>query len=283
MVIYYKNEHGTIRINGGGTDRAWRMTEITGIGFPKKSFTYNTYAGVFGQELKTVSIPSRIITISGDISYDALKSLSMSQAIRILNTDGELSINTRGKIRRAKVRTLSFETPERKNAFKTFVLQIESDNPYFFGREPLAYAVYSQQKLLKSTFTLPCMFSKRNMSATVINGGDVECEPVITISKPAESAVVENDSVVIKNADFSDAITLNHTMAPGETVTVDIPNRTIMSSIFGSIISAISDDTVLSSFILRPGANEISCESGDISLSVSCAFEELYLEASHDE
>lgn len=283
MILTYKNEHGTIRINGGGRDKAWRITEITGIGFPKRNFTYNTYAGVYGQELANVSIPSRTITISGDISAKAQNALPMHLVSKILNADGELFMQTGRKARRAKVHTLSFEVQERKMAYKTFVLQLESDNPYFWGPAPLSYSVFSRLNLLKSPFTLPCVFSKRNMSAAVINGGDVDCEPVLTIFKPETSNALESDTVVIKNEANGAKITLNHIMQPGETVTVDIPSRTIVSDSSGSILQEISDDTVLSTFVLLPGKNHVSCVSGDASLAVVCKFETLYLEASHDE
>lgn len=283
MILTYKNEHGTIRLAGGGKENAWRVTEITGIGFPKRNFTYNTYAGVYGQELASVSIPSRTITISGDISVMAQKALPMHLAAKILNADGELSLQTGRKARRAKVRTLSFEVQERKMAYKTFVLQLESDNPYFWGPAPLSYSVFSRQNLLKSTFTLPCVFSRRNMSATVINSGDVECEPVLTIFKPEQSEVLESDTLIIKNEANGAVITLNHIMQPGETVTVDIPNRTIVSDSSGSILQEISDDTVLRSFVLLTGKNQVSCVSGDASLAVVCKFETLHLEASHYE
>jgi hypothetical protein len=283
LILTYKNEYGTIRMAGGGKDNAWCVTEITGIGFPKRNFTYNTYAGVYGQELASVSIPSRTITISGDISAKAQKALPMHLAAKILNADGELSLQTGRKARRAKVRTLSFEVQERKMAYKTFVLQLESDNPYFWGPAPLSYSVFSRQNLLKSTFTLPCVFSRRNMSATVINNGDTECEPVLTIFKPEQSEVLESDTLIIKNEANGAVITLNHIMQPGETVTVDIPNRTIVSDSSGSILQEISDDTVLSAFVLLTGKNQVSCVSGDASLAVVCKFETLYLEASHYE
>ena len=283
MILTYKNEYGTIRLAGGGKENAWRVTEITGIGFPKRNFTYNTYAGVYGQELASVSIPSRTITISGDISVKAQKALPMHLAAKILNADGELSLQTGRKARRAKVRTLSFEVQERKIAYKTFVLQLESDNPYFWGPAPLSYSVFSRQNLLKSTFTLPCVFSRRNMSATVINNGDTECEPVLTIFKPEQSEVLESDTLIIKNEANGAVITLNHIMQPGETVTVDIPNRTIVSDSSGSILQEISDDTVLRSFVLLTGKNQVSCVSGDASLAVVCKFETLHLEASHYE
>ena len=230
-----------------------------------------------------MSIPSRTITISGDISVKAQKALPMHLAAKILNADGELSLQTGRKARRLNVRTLSFEVQERKMAYKTFVLQLESDNPYFWGPAPLSYSVFSRQNLLKSTFTLPCVFSRRNMSATVINNGDAECEPVLTIFKPEQSEVLESDTLIIKNEANGAVITLNHIMQPGETVTVDIPNRTIVSDSSGSILQEISDDTVLSAFVLLTGKNQVSCVSGDASLAVVCKFETLHLEASHYE
>lgn len=283
MVITYKNKYGTIRMNGGGHDNAWRIYEISGIGFPQKNFTYNTYAGIHGQELDSVSIASRIITISGDISERSQKVLSMASIMRILNEDGELRIQTGGKIRRAKVRTLSFEPEQRKSMYKKFVLQLEADNPFFFGSAPRKYAVFSRSALLTSPFMLPTAFSRRNMEADVINRGDVEAEPEIIISKPISSDVVEGDMVVLKNASTGSVLCLEHTVQPGEIITINISNRTIESNISGNIIIKISLDTVLRSFVLQPGKNSIVCDSSDISLLVSCEYEELYLEASHDE
>ena len=93
MVITFTNKHGTLRLNGGGTDNAWRILEISGIGFPKKHFTYHQYAGIFGQTLNTVSIPNRTITISGDI-LESARSISLARVMRIVNEDGELRIQT---------------------------------------------------------------------------------------------------------------------------------------------------------------------------------------------
>lgn len=283
MVIIYKSAEGSIRMDGGGGGKSWRVYEITGIGFPKKSFTYNTYAGVYGQELNAVSMNSRTITISGDISKTAQANLPMTRVVRILNGDGELFLQTGRKIRRAKVRTVSFETEERRSAFKSFVLQVESDNPFFFGDSPSVCSVFSREKLLKTTFTLPCVFSERHMEAAVINGGDVECEPVLTISKPSGTEALESGVLSILNGATGKKVTLEHIMQPGEVVTVNIPERTVVSNLAGNIINEISDDTVLGEFVLLTGSNPLSCASGDASLSVLCEFETLYLEGSHDE
>lgn len=283
MNITYKNKHGTIRMNGGGNDNAWRIYEISGIGFPKKAFTYNTYAGVIGQELNSVSIPSRTITISGDISERSQAALSMAYVMRILNEDGDLTIQTGRKVRRAKVRTLSFDVDQRKAMYKKFVLQIESDNPFFFGRTAPQYSIFNRTMLLSSPFMLPQMFSRRDMGADVINSGDTATEPTIVITKPANSEIVTGDKVVLANTSTEAIITLNHTMQPGEIVTISIPDRTITSNISGNILTDISIGTVLSSFILQTGNNNITCGSSDTTLSVICKFEELYLEAAHDE
>ena len=184
MVITYKNEHGTIRLNGTGRDNAWCIYEIAGIGFPKKNYTYNSYAGVIGHEVSTETVPSRVITISGDIPEGTQKNLSMSRAMRILNTDGELTIRTGSKTRRAKVRTLDFSTDEKKSVFKKFVLQVEADIPYFFGANTLKRKVFSRRGVLATPFVLPCVFGVRNTFADITNTSDVECEPIIKIFKP---------------------------------------------------------------------------------------------------
>ena len=284
MVITYTNEHGTIRMNGTGSDNAWCIYEITGIGFPKKNYTYNTYAGIIGHEKNTETIPSRVMTISGDISEKAQKSLSMSRAMRILNTDGELTIQTGNKVRRARVRTLDFTPAERKSVFKSFVLQIEADIPYFFGMDTLKYNIFSREGLLSSPFVLPCAFGRRNTYADIFNSGDVECEPVLEIYKPLTEDTAEYAGpLVLLNETTGAKITLNHIMTTRETVVIDIPNRKITSDVYGNLLNNISLDTILRDFILKTGKNRVSFESDDKTLVVSCSFEEMYLEASHDE
>ncbi|MBQ4086993.1 MAG: phage tail family protein [Clostridia bacterium] len=283
MVITFTNKHGTIRLNGGGTGNAWRMTDISGIGFPKKTFTYHQYANVYGQTINTVSIPNRIITISGDIVEQA-RNISLARIMRILNEDGELRIQTGNKIRRAFVRTLSFEPDQRKDAFRKFVWQVESDNPFFFGPQKAKFDIYQRTALLTSQFTLPAVFSERIMSSAVINSGDVNAEPIITITKPAGSEVVsQNLEIQLEAEGVSAEIALNHTIADGESVTMDIPNRKVTSSLSGNIIGCLSVGSVLSSFVIPPGFAMVTVKTEDSSLSVSCSFENQYLEASHDE
>ena len=285
MVITYSNEHGKIRLNGTGKDNAWCINEISGIGFLKKNYTYNTYAGVMGHELSSQTIPSRVITISGDIPKAAQNSLSMSRVVKILNTDGELNISTKNKHRRAKVRTLDFSADEKRSVFKKFVLQLESDIPYFFGGDIVKYNLFSRKGVLSSPFVLgETPFSVRTTYADVINTGDVECEPIIIINKPTFNDNNKYERpLVIKNETTDTSLTLNHILSPGETVTIDIPNRKITSNMSGNLINTISIDSVLRDFILLPGKNKISFDSDDKTLRADCVFDALYLEASHDE
>ena len=285
MVITYTNEHGRIQLNGTGNDNAWCIYEIAGTGFLKKNYTYNAYVGIMGHELNTQTIPSRVITISGDIPETAQKSMSMSDVIRILNTDGELEILTKNKCRRAKVRTIDFSADEKKSVFKKFVLQLESDVPYFFGANTVKYNIYSREGCLTSPFILgDAPFSIRTTYADIVNMGDVECEPIIKISKPILDDDTEYERpLVIKNETTGTTLTLEHIMSPGETVTIDIPNRKITSDMYGNLLNEISLDTVLMEFVLVPGKNKVSFDSDDKTLFAECIFDELYLEASHDE
>ncbi len=286
MIVTYQNQFGTIRMSGHATKYGWRILEISGVGFPKKTFKYNTFSGIYGQELASVDINNRTITIHGEIPEVAQDAISMAHVMRILNTDGELRIQSGTKVRRAKARTIDFQPEQKKSRYKSFTLQLMMDNPFFYGENPVSVAVYRKVFMLSSPFELPCMFSRRVMSASLVNSGDVDAEPIITIEKPESSTLEPDDSLSITLAlgsEYSSTITLNHAITAGETVVIDIPNRKITSSVSGNIIGSISTDTVLSGFVIPPGVGLVSVNSTDTSLSVVCEFENQYVEASHDE
>jgi len=282
MLLTYKNEHGTIRLGGGGTRDAFRILEMHGNGFLDKQFTYNAYAGLPGHTLATETVASRVMTISGDVIKDHPAALPMSRVIKILNTDGVLTISCGSKVRRMPVRTLSFETEQVRAKIYRFVWQIEGDNPYFLGRAPVSFRIYKREHTLCSPFVLPCAFSSRTVRASVSNRGDCKAEPTLIIKKGAQDPVRQDMPVRITNETTGASIFLNHTIKPGETVTIDIPSRTIQSDVSGTLISSLSEDSVLASFTLTPGVNVISCETSDISLTLSLTFDELYLEAMDD-
>lgn len=286
MDITYTNKLGTVRMSGHGRKNAWRIIEISGIGFPKKTFKYNTFAGIYGQELASVEINSRTITIKGEIPKDSQDAQSMANVMRILNTDGELRIQTGKKIRKAKARISDFQPEQRKSIFKTFTLQLVMDNPFFFGDSPVSVSVYKRVPLLASSFTFPMEFSRRVMSAAIVNSGDVPAEPIITIKKIESSKTESYNSIALTLAlgtEYTSTVTLNHTIIAGETVVLDIPNRKVTSNISGNIIGSISEDTVLSDFVIPPGVGMVSVDTVDTGLSVVCEFNNQYVEASHDE
>ena len=122
------------------------------------------------------------------------------------------------------------------------------------------------------------------MTAAIINSGDVPAEPVITISKSATADTAAKVLTLTMEAEGTKTeIVLNYSISAGETVTVDIPNRKITSSVSGNIICKLGLRSVLSDFVVPPGFGLMSVDTVDTALSISCSFENQYLEASHDE
>ena len=56
-------------------------------------------------------------------------------------------------------------------------------------------------------------------------------------------------------------LVLERAAAAGEVVTIDIPNRQIVSSLDGDVTSVISQDTYLSDFWLDVGVNDVEAVS----------------------
>ncbi len=280
MNITFQNEFGTISMTGGGKGAAWKIREITGLGIPERSFAYNTYAGVAGQELSSVSVLARTITINVDIDC-IVSALSMSRAARILNADGRLVIRNGIKCRAIDSRCISFTKTEKRAAFFEGVLQFTADNPYFHDCEPREVIVAEKKETLTFPFTLPTVFSTRVSRADVVVSGDCASEPVITVR--GESA--ENSSALtVTNETTGACILLNHGIVQGETIEINIPNRTVTLKTEqgeSTLIGALSNDSYLGGFVLNSGANRIRCET-EARISAKVTYDNNYLEAMYE-
>ncbi len=67
--------------------------------------------------------------------------------------------------------------------------------------------------------------------------------------------------ITVENHTTGKKIVLNHDFQPGEVITIDIPKRSVTSSISGNILNSISNDTVLGDFYFEVGNNRISAKS----------------------
>jgi hypothetical protein len=85
---------------------------------------------------------------------------------------------------------------------------------------------------------------------TCTNDGNEETNPVITIEGPIYDWVLSNGA----NGDI--LMWDGYQIATGETVEIDIPNKTTTSSVNGDVSTYLSGDT--GSFALDPGANALT-------------------------
>jgi len=177
MYIAFENEHGKINLNGG----IWRVKEIEGLGFLRKSERVITFSGRDGQELIESVAHSRTITIAGDILRRGARSSELERAIGILNGDGVLKIQVGSKQRKISCRATVFsaETSERNAVYQKYVLQLTADNPYFEDFEAVKVSLFLREDMISDSFTVPCVFTRRISSVRVINAGDAISMPSV--------------------------------------------------------------------------------------------------------
>lgn len=280
MHIIYENEYGMISM--GKKQSPWRLIGIKGLNIPEKSHSVVRY-GNFGGQQTVFSVPdARIITISGDF-YSENIGEELCNALRIFNSRGTLSVISGDKQRLIKCSQITFEEIERKRCYLRFALQFVCDNPYFNDLFPNVTGIFERKGSLKNSFTLPCSFSTRNSNKYVVNSGDEVSEPTLKIYVESVNGQNENETkgYKISNLTTGKFIWLVYEAAAGEVIEINIGDRTITSSKNGNIISKISDDTFLSDFNLKKGANLINVlnYNPNETLKVECIFNNSYVEA----
>lgn len=271
--MIFQNERGKLCFSGGGKAML-SITEISGLGMSPKSFETAVYVETPGQKTLSETREARVITVAGDICGKSM----LSKTIRVLDAPGWLMIYGDGKIRKIYARCISFEQGKRYGQYHRFVLQFSCDSPYFEEKDESKVALFLRIDEIKSPFVLPCRFSSRTSSATVINRGDVEAEPVFEIhfSNGAE----ELWDVTIQNEQTGEKLTLSIPAVAGDCVTVDVEKRKIYNQKGENLLSALSQDSYLSRFHLKSGANLISVTSEQADgINVICRFVNRYLEA----
>ncbi len=268
MRIVFKNERGTIRF---GQEYTFRITDIDGLGLVARTRNMTNFSGVDGQYCLGEYTGARVITISGDFIDEG--NFWEKKAIRIFHADGVLSIGSRA----INVVCSEFEVTKKGGGYKKFVLQFVADYPYFQDGVQKKAAVLSVNKLIKTKFRFPLIMSKRDCKTVIYNYGDTICEPIIEITAVGESA---GGVITIRNLSCGKKICIEYTMQKGEKITADIEKRTLVSSINGSVLYALTDDSFLSDFMMDIGENEIAVtnESGG-EIAVNCRYRNRYAEA----
>ncbi len=275
MKLIYENEFGACVMAGGGNG-GMRITELTGLSLPERNETCYTYAGVPGQTLGEVQLLPRTITIHMDIVCEKT-GMDIHQIAKIFGHAGLLTVSHKSMHRVIRCRCISFTKQERSDALISVVVQLLADNPYFHDIAPVRCVIMQRKALLSSPFTLPCMVSSRKVEASVLVTGDAPAEPVITLVGTSETTL-ENPEIVIENETTGAKITLFYGLSKGEQLTIDIKNRTILSSKTENMYPYLSRDTFLNQFTLPCGLSVVSCKTQEPILA-TLSFENNYAEA----
>ncbi len=278
--VVFENENGKIRFSGSG-NAVFRMTEISGLWMSPKSFETVVYAHTAGQKTMGEQRQARVITIAGDIcSGTTPVTKQIAHAVRVFDAPGWLTVYQGLRTRRIRAHCASFEPGQRHGPFRRFVLQLNCDCPYFEEVSETKVALFQREKELKTPFVLPCAFSRRTSSGVVVNRGDVESEPILEIYISKETTQQELWGLTLHNERTGETLLLHLPVVGGDCVTVDIEKRKIYNQRGENLISALSEDSFLSKFVLCRGANPITVISEQPNgINVLCRYSNRYLEA----
>lgn len=287
MKIEFKNSLGAIVLSGGhsyGRNTCY-IAEVSGLGLAPLSVTATSFSGMDGAKTESKKLSQRKINIAIDIprrSYDY--DVFYGNLLRVLSANGELFVYSKRKKRRIEAFVSNISEGKSQGDFKRIVITFTCDSPYFTDFEKINVPLLTKSKYLETTFTLPCVFSERISRASVINSGDITAEPIITFKNGVDGTYDAGGYLVLNNETTGQFVTLNYYPAPGETVTIDISNRTITSDSGANLINFISDETDLSEFWLALGENVVSAESNVTNnrVLVECSFYNRYIEGVAD-
>ena len=117
--------------------------------------------------------------------------------------------------------------------------------------------------------------TKRINASEITIQGDVSIYPVIRIQNNSggTTELLTDYGLEIVNNTTGCRIFLDYKTDPGEVVTIDLPNRRVVSSKNGNIAQHLSDDTILEDFVLELGTNEIEAINYNTNEDISVVME----------
>lgn len=282
-----ENEQGSLSMGGGG-HRGWRVTAIEGLGAAGKEFNTVKYAFEDGQRTLSSARAPRTITISGTVDAGRNLTYELARAVKITDRPCFLKLWAGGRQRKIRGHCVSLDFSERNRAVQPFVLQLSCDDPCFTDLSPTRTEIFSRRDLLATPFSLPTTATERASRAQADNRGEVNTQPLFRFTNLGSGRTEGGQaSILLQNETTGQHFQLDYDMQQGETVTVDMKERTVESNMpatdnnQGNLICYISDDSYFSDFWLIPGANLIAYgqTGGQKNITAVCEHENRYLEA----
>lgn len=266
--VIIKNKHGSI--SAGSLSRV-KLTSVVGVGLPQKTSTSVTFANSPGAFTTSVTDSYRTITLAGDFYGDRN---DVKGIYKILYDECTLQFINGTEHRQIKGRCLNPEDITKVGGgIWKFVFQFRCDDPYFYDFHDNKIGVFKREDLWPNKdnlVSLPSIATKRTKEVDVINCGDLDVYPTIIIENTG-AVGNENDRFTIKNITTGTSVAITHQIQNGETVTFNLADREIVSSVCGDITTAITNETFLDRFVLGPGVNHISVKTdSESALMLTC-------------
>lgn len=262
VIITFENDIGKITM--GGADYAGiRMYSVTGIGLNPAERTVKVYNGYYGGRCENRRVPERTVTISGEINSDYCNRIAVKQRMcDVFSEPGVMTISNGARRRAIKAEAVQLDFGDRNQLLQKFTVQYACEEGVFYSPEPRIQRIFHTEKLVRGTYSLPMVLSRRHTSVDINNTGHYPIFPIIRIYDAGARAADDTDGgIIISNLSTGASLNIVCQTSEGEVMTVDIPERRVLSSITDGDMYCFSDDTVPADFVLQRGNNIISTEN----------------------
>ena len=251
---------GRETVGGSAADKADILCEnILGLSLPPRSYNNIDYISAAGQGEAYRKDSARTITALVDVfrsqkGYDNL--------LKLLHGDVWLKFDLNGKKRKIKAKLLSVSDPKRGVDMNSVVVQWVCDNPYFRDWENTSANAFGRFDHIgedEGMFSLPMVFTSRVTEAALINEGYFPVEPIVHISVQKRlGASGGSGGIVLENITTGETVSFDYPLsADTDKITVNVPERIVVSKELGVITNLLSADSFLHRFVLEPGLNEL--------------------------
>lgn len=267
--MHYK--HRWLKFNGItiGRNSPYLLTTIQGISEGTVSRKETNYIDQDGAEFSDVSFNTRPFPVTGYILTDSetvaerrCRELSAAcipkKPFKLVYFNG---------LRKFAAECYADELPVfTKINSKNFQFSINFINTGFYWNDVKLMQKNVNAKedmVINGSFVLPMVFTRMYSSAEVRNYGDVETEPVITVTAIADS---EEQTVAIVNETTGKTVGINYQLVNGEVLTFDHTEGDITSNIAGNVINKLIKTSDF--WALEPGVNVVSSPNTNVQVSI---------------
>lgn len=247
--------------------------------FPFYSFSPNegtteyqsdTFVGQDGENITNIRYPSRMVSLSGNIVADTDEQFIAYRQQLFTKCNGKTKeelyyFDGFTKYKAAAIANIPQlgETHATSQVYNVNFILLDF---YWQRADKTIIPLFERIDTVETSFTLPCVFTKRTAGATIYNGTDFDIYPILKIG------IINSETVdlKIKNETSGAVIELpNYSFNAGETLIID--TEKYKAAINGiNIINSLND---FSDWRISPGENVITIKNGENSVSLNAVIE----------